>query len=103
MERDTKLYQNLHQTLKYKMIIKPGDDGSAFRFRDLCKSNGEHYLGNYPKNIEGRNCKKNLQVSLKLMEQDNNEWDQKVSLDCCIKSCQHEEECKFLNQHQNTE
>ena len=43
-----------------------------------------------------------LKVSLTLMERerDNIEWDQKFSRIVPIERCEHEEECKFLNQHE---
>merc|ERR1719219_673722 len=87
---------------KYKREINPGENSSTFSFLDLCKSNGEHYLGTYPRIVEGKNCKNQIGVSLTLMERErgSNEWDQKFSTDEFIESCQHEEECKFLNQHE---
>ena len=104
LDSNKKRYHKLNRTSKYKMIIKQmdddDDDGSSFDFLDLCKHNGEHHLGNYPRNIKEKNCKNNLKVSLRLMQKDNTEWDQKLSLDRSIKSCLHENDCQFLNQQQ---
>ena len=106
-DSNKKRYHKLNRTSKYKMIIKQmdddRDDGSTFDFLDLCKHNGEHHLGNYPRNIKGKNCKNNLKVSLKLMQKDKTEWDQKLSLDRSIKSCLHEEDCQFLHQQEISE
>ena len=102
LDLNTKHYHKLNRESKYKMDIKPGDNSTKFSFLDLCKSNGEHYLGNYPRNIQAKNCKNNLKVCLTLLERDENEWDQKLSTIESIESCQHEEDCKFLNQHKST-
>ena len=101
LDSNTKHFHKLNRASKYKMEIKPGDNSTTFSFLDLCKSNGEHYLGNYPRNIEAKNCKNNLKVSLTLLERDNDEWDQKLSTIESIESCQHEEECKFSTQHES--
>ena len=83
----------------YKVEIEPG---STLNFLELCKSDGQHYLGTYPRIVEEKNCKKELKVSLTLMERerDNIEWAQKFSRIVPIERCEHEEECKFLNQHE---
>ena len=36
-----------------------------------------------------------------MLERDENEWDQKLSTIESIESCQHEEDCKFLDQHKS--
>ena len=41
----------------YKMEIEPGDNGSTFNFLELCKSDGQHYLGTYPRIVGEKNCK----------------------------------------------
>ena len=100
LDSNKKRYHKLNRTSKYRMEIRPGDNSTTFNFLDLCKSNGEHYLGNYPRNIETKNCKTNLKVCLTLMERDHDDWDQKLSTIADIESCQHEHECEFLTQHE---
>ena len=102
LDSNTKRYHKLNQESKYKMEITPGDTrtSTSFNFMNLCKSNGEHYLGNYPRIIEGKNCKNNQKVTLNLMEWDNTGWDVKLSAIESIESCQHETECEFLVRHE---
>ena len=100
LDSNTKHFHKLNRESKYKMEIQPGGT-IAFKFLDLCKSNGEHYLGHYPRNIEAKNCKNSFSVSLTLLELDDNEWDQKLSVIEPIERCQHQEECKLLTQHKS--
>lgn len=95
LDSNTKHFHKLNRESKYKMEIQPGGT-IAFKFLDLCKSNGEHYLGHYPRNIQAKNCKNSFSVSLTLLELDDNEWDQKMSVIEPIEPCQHLEECKLL-------
>ena len=101
LDLDTDHYHNLDRLFNYKIVIKPGDDGSIFNFMNLCRSNGIHYLGNYPNNFEKKNCQNTFKVSLKLLENQRNNWYQKLSLTLDIKRCEHAERCKFENQEEN--
>ena len=107
LDCNTERYHKLDQKSKYKMKIttlsvNEGDNSNnnsvTFNFTNLCKSNGKHFLGNYPRIIEGKNCKNDLKISLMLMELDNNEWDLKLSTIETIECCQHMEKCKFFHQ-----
>ena len=90
------------------LIITPGGARCVFNFRNLCKSNGTHFLGNFPNKIEDKNCKTTSKVYLELNERVPHPclWDQKTLLIRDIEACQHDEECKFVelqNQNKPTE
>ena len=98
LDSKTIFYHSLEKTSDYMLIITPGAGRCVFNFRNLCKSNGTHYLGNFPNKIEAKNCKSTSKVHLELKERVPHPdlWDQKTLLIRDIEACQHEDECKFV-------
>ena len=101
LELDTGRYRKLNLTSNYKMAEKPEDDRTEFNFLDLCKSNGEYYLGIFP--VQIKNCNESVKVFINLREWDTDRWKTKLSLVWDIQKCEHPEACKFVTQAEESQ
>ena len=75
-------------------LMTSAEDGASFSFKELCKAAGRKTLGNLPRNIKEKNCKRNVDIDCRIMKRVDNIWESKLILDEILPRCLHMSDCE---------